>query len=356
MLTMTFELQTDDKICLVKFYFQSNESITAAIRKFCTSKNIKRKENAPSYVKVERMIHTFLETGNVNVQKSSSKRRSSEDIEQVRENIEKNPSSSCRSLASRLGSMSKSKVHNVLKSDLKMTPFKMQNCRMLSDKSIEERMVFCEMFVEKSRHDAFLENILFSDEAVFDLNPIINKQNCRIWSSSKPPAACFKTTSFPKKQMVWFGFTKHFHVGPYFFESNVTSETYCHMLKTFLIPQLKAKRKFSSTIFQQDGARPHTARQTLQFLNSQFLGRLLSRDTDFSWPGYSPDLSPLDFGFWGFLKSKVYGRNFETIDDLQLGICAAIDEIQQAFYASTIDSVVDRCHLCLQADGDIFET
>ena len=69
--------------------------------------------------------------------------------------------------------MSKSKVHIVLKSDLKMTPFKMKDCRMLSDRSIEERMVFCEMFVEKSRHDAFLENILFFDEAVFNFNPKI---------------------------------------------------------------------------------------------------------------------------------------------------------------------------------------
>ena len=79
--------------------------------------------------------------------------------------------------------MSKSNVHIILKSDLKLIAFKMQECHMLSDTSIEERMLFCEMFIEKPRDDAFLENIFF-DQTVFDLNPMISKQNCRIWSSS----------------------------------------------------------------------------------------------------------------------------------------------------------------------------
>ncbi|XP_039308736.1 uncharacterized protein LOC120358463 [Solenopsis invicta] len=48
-------------------------------------------------------------------------------------------------------------------------------------------------------------------------------------------------------------------VGPYFFQGTINTERYLEMLKTFLIPELKKKRKFRRTFFQQDGATCHTA-------------------------------------------------------------------------------------------------
>ena len=103
------------------------------------------------------MIENFKESGNVNIVRTSSKRRSSQDIEQVQEVIETNPSSSCRSIAASLeNSLSKTKVLCILKEDLNLKAFKMQQYRLLSDRAVEERKEFCTTFLEKQGMSLFL--------------------------------------------------------------------------------------------------------------------------------------------------------------------------------------------------------
>ena len=38
------------------------------------------------------------------------------------------------------------------------------------------------------------------------------------------------------------------------------------------------------------------------------------------WPARSPDLTPMDFWLWGYLKEKVYAHNPKTVDQLQVVI------------------------------------
>lgn len=73
-------------------------------------------------------------------------------------------------------------------------------------------------------------------------------------------------------------------LGPYFFEENglkvtVNSDRYCHMIETFLRPNLNqlARNHVEEEFgFQQDGAIAHTSRRSLNILSELFLGRLLS--------------------------------------------------------------------------------
>ena len=59
--------------------------------------------------------------------------------------------------------------------------------------------------------------------------------------------------------------------------------------------------------FQQDGATPHTANITLEWLDQRFPDRLISRRRDPEWSPHSPDFNPTDFYQWGLLKdNKVY--------------------------------------------------
>ena len=44
--------------------------------------------------------------------------------------------------------------------------------------------------------------------------------------------------------------------------------------------------------FQQDGATPHTARETMAILRAAFPGRVISRFGDVLWPPRYPDLTP----------------------------------------------------------------
>jgi hypothetical protein len=70
--------------------------------------------------------------------------------------------------------------------------------------------------------------------------------------------------------------------------------------------------------FQQDGATPHTTRANLQYLSDFFGDRVISRGTNTPWPPRSPDLTPLDFSVFGYLKNEVYSykRQMNNLNQL----------------------------------------
>ena len=54
--------------------------------------------------------------------------------------------------------------------------------------------------------------------------------------------------------------------------------------------------------FQQDGATAHTAGKTMDMLRMNCPLRVISIFGDIPWPSRSPDLSPLDFFLYRYLK------------------------------------------------------
>ena len=50
--------------------------------------------------------------------------------------------------------------------------------------------------------------------------------------------------------------------------------------------------------FQQDGATPHTTKETIRILKNIFPGQLISSFSDLHWPARSPDLTDSDFFLW----------------------------------------------------------
>jgi hypothetical protein len=55
-----------------------------------------------------------------------------------------------------------------------------------------------------------------------------------------------------------------------------------------------------------------------QFLNEAFPNRWIGRGEAISWPARSPNLTPLDFFLWGFVKEKVYRLRSTTAEDMKL--------------------------------------
>ena len=76
--------------------------------------------------------------------------------------------------------------------------------------------------------------------------------------------------------MVCPGFNSSFVLDPYFFEEKletvvINADRYCEMLADqHVITQLKEKCSFSRTVYQRDGATPHTARVTKDLLRRDF--------------------------------------------------------------------------------------
>ena len=84
--------------------------------------------------------------------------------------------------------------------------------------------------------------------------------------------------------------------------------------------------------------------------------RLISRNADIWWPPYSPDLSPVDFWFWGTVKAKVY-HNFipTTLEALEERIRSVIAQFTPHEVSAALSSLVCRLHVCVDSNGERFE-
>lgn len=206
-----------------------------------------------------------------------------------------------------------STVQKFRRKTLRMYPYKFSKLQKLEPGDPERRNNFALEFLARVQvEDDWLENILWSDEAHFTLSSGVNTKNCVIWASENPHA-CIGQPLHDKKVTVWCGFTADFILGPYFFENEETHEAvtvngvrYKKMVADFVIPQLRVKNCLEVTTFMQDGATPHVCLPVRQLLREHFGNRIISRHFEMEWPPRSPDLNPLDFWLWGYLKSSFH--------------------------------------------------
>ncbi|XP_076237366.1 uncharacterized protein LOC143181061 [Calliopsis andreniformis] len=107
---------------------------------------------------------------------------------------------------------------------------------------------------------------------------------------------------------------------------------------------------------EMDGAPAHFGRSVREFLNNTYEDRWIGRLGPVAWPPRSPDLTPLDFFLWEYVKQKVYGVEIESVDMLRDRIQNAFEEIKlDGVCASVQDSLLRRLQKCVDRQGDVFE-
>ena len=183
-----------------------------------------------------------------------------------------------------------------------------------------------------------------------------NKQNYRYWSPTKPNIF-FERPLHSPKITVWCGLSANKIYGPYFFEDpetelqvTVNSETYLEMLTAMF-----SENTYPDEWFQQDGATAHTSRNVISWLNTRFSQRLISHKSDFPWPARSPDLSPLDYFLWGFVKEKVFRSAPSNIAVLKNKVQEVIATIDANTLQNVVANFVVRIDKCIASNGDHVE-
>ena len=73
------------------------------------------------------------------------------------------------------------------------------------------------------------------------------------------------------------------------------------------------------------------------------------------WPARSPDLNPLDFFLWGYLKSKVYSPLPNNLDELEANIRREVGNLQPDVIRNAILDIKKRAQMCINARGGHFE-
>ena len=140
---------------------------------------------------------------------------------------------------------------------------------------------------------------------------------------------------------IWSRFISSSSVnGPLFLDGTLTGDKYLKIPKNQILPQLQQLPNLHDFYFQQDEAPPHYSKGVRGYLHEKFPLTWIGRRGPIDWPAHSPDLTPMDFFFWGVLKDKVYSQKPRSVDDLK-------DYIRDAFLEINVQS--DLCEKVCQA-------
>lgn len=269
------------------------------------------------------------------------------------------PTTSTRRVARTLG-VSHASVWRVLHEE-RMHPYHLQKVQHLKNTDFQPRLDFCRWLINRRNlRRSFSDHILYTDEASFGRDGIFNSRNSHIWNAENPHGVFIRSHQERFSINVWAGIIGSHLVGPYLLPNRLTSDGYTNFLNTVLvdlledIPILIRQRMW----FQHDGAPAHSSRVVRATLNRRFPNKWIGRGGPTRWPARSPDLNPLDFFFWGKMKSLVYETEVETEEDLIARVVAAAGEISDK--PEVLEQVVNeemlrRCRGCVQSNGGHFE-
>ena len=143
--------------------------------------------------------------------------------------------------------------------------------------------------------------------------------------------------------MVWAGINNNRKTNSVIINGNVNAQRYRdEILAPVVIPYVIAN---PNAIFQQDNARPHTARLTTQYLQANNVDVM-------EWPSKSLDLSPIE-QVWDLLDRRVCQRPVQpqTLRQLQHALVQEWNNIPMYVIRRYIRSMRRHCRAVIQSAG-----
>ena len=126
---------------------------------------------------------------------------------------------------------------------------------------------------------------------------------------------------------------------------------------THELQQLRRLAKFEyEPIFMHDDYELHEYAKN--FLDLKFPFQWIGPGSDYAiWPRLSPDLHPLCFFLWGFIKSKVYAKPLDATDvkELENRIHRAFMEILPEMLAAAVKAYKERLKLVVENEGNLVD-
>lgn len=340
-------LTHDEKVDMFEVYILCHKNARDAVNMY--------RERYPDREVPRRRFFRKLETRlRANTQAFNCKRvRVGNNIEiDILAYFEANPTASIRMVAAECN-VGVATVHRYLKKH-KYKPYKYHKIHHLHPGDHERRLEFCHL-LQNEGHE-ILKKIIWTDEANFSNNGMFNRHNTHYWSRVNPVIT--RDTGFQEKFSVnvWCAILNN-RVYCYMYEGTLTGARYLEFLRDMVdnilddLPLLVLRDVY----FQQDGAPAHNSRQVAEYLNNYFPNQWIGTNGPIAWPARSPDLSPLDFFLWGYLKNKVYATVHPDVENLRNNIEDVITNIDRRTLRKVRHSLFKRVQLCINQNGGNFE-
>lgn len=277
-----------------------------------------------------------------------------------------------RQIAAELN-ISKGTVFNILKeSGLKC--YRRIKCHGLTELHKQQREVKAMAMIDRFERDEKWKNIWFSDEASFMLRAPINRQNERIYRAvsvktdieekdllveidrQQPSIMCYGAVSWHGKTGLRFieGWASdQDHLPPSRKKKKTVNQTvYRNEMCPLMFSDINLLMN-EHWIWQQDGAKAHTANETINWLERNTPDLIIPKD----WPSKSPDLNVMDFCIWSLLLSRLQSVRCEvtSIAMLKEVLIDAWNDITLETIRSAISAWIPRLRRCVAAHGGHFE-
>lgn len=278
--------------------------------------------------------------------------------EAVLDEIEQHPETSTRKISQTLN-VSHMTVSRILRDQL-LYPYHIQRVQALMPRDFQPRVEFGQWLRRKvARNPQFLSHILFTDEANFSRNAIMNFHNNHVWAEDNPNAIMQSGFQDRFSVNVWVGIVGDYLIGPYFLPLRLDGNSYRHFLEhqlPLLLEEVPLGLRHQIW-FMHDGAPAHFSRLARDFLDTTYPQRWIGRGGAQHWPPRSPELNPLDFFLWGHLKSMVYTTPIENEQMLRERIVASCQIIgtTPGIFNRVRNSMMRRTEACIAVGGSHFE-
>lgn len=343
-----------DMLCV---YAQTNFNGRTACRKYF---EIYPHRRQPNHKIFKRIYDRLGETGSFRPKRDSLGRPkviTADQEEEILVRVAENPRLSTRRLKAECG-VSKSSILRIFRKE-GLHPYHFTPVQNLLPADLPRRLEFSHFFrTQQNRNPLFLNNILFTDEATFTRRGVFNFRNMHAWDMENPHLITERHFQHEFKINVWCGIIGDYVVGPYELPSNLNGNSYLNFLQNELGGLLEhvPLNLRQNMYFMQDGAPAHFSVQVRNYLNTIFPHRWIGRSGPIPWPARSPDLNPLDFCVWGYLKTIVYNETINDRDQLWERILNAADQVRNEEILFKIrQSFMKRISKCISVNGGHIE-
>lgn len=189
-------------------------------------------------------------------------------------------------------------------------------------------------------------DVLFTDESRFCVDMFDRRRHVWRRRGERFHDCCVKQVSRwgGGSVMIWGGISWRHKTPLTVVDGNLSARRYIdEILEPEVIPFLRNNADIR--LFQQDNARAHSARLTMDFMNQNNVQVL-------PWPAFSPDLNPIEH-LWDHLGKRVYSRRQPPTNRQQLirALLEEWDNITQIQIQRLIGSMRRRCQATIDANG-----
>ncbi|XP_043262919.1 histone-lysine N-methyltransferase SETMAR-like [Colletes gigas] len=261
--------------------------------------------------------------------------------------LEQNPRQSTRSISERLNT-SQSTVNRHLEKLGKVSKLGVWVPHNLNERNKEDRISIATSLLSRVKIEAFLNRIVTGDEKWVSYENIVRK---RQWlDKNQPPLPDPKANIHGKTILlcVWWDCQGIIHHELLKSNLTITADKYVQQLQR-VQEKLHEKRPAlvnrKSVILLHENARSHTARV------------IQEKILELGWsvlphPPYSPDLAPADYHLFCSLQNFLYGKTFNSEEQVRQAVENFFQLKPTTFYKEGIDKLPGRWEKVIDNSGE----